>query len=119
MIDPRFERVKALFAAVVDLDGPGRNELLARQCADDPGLRGEVESLLSVGRLGALKTGGAHGAIGTALGNVVGHKSGDWIGPYLLLEPLGEGTFGEVWLAEQGNPVRAKVAVKIVKAGMD
>src|SRR5262249_24217807 len=41
------------------------------------------------------------------------------IGPYKLLEQLGEGGFGVVFLAEQMQPVRRKVAMKILKAGMD
>jgi serine/threonine protein kinase len=40
-------------------------------------------------------------------------------GPYRLLQRLGEGGMGEVWLAEQQRPVRRQVAIKIVKAGMD
>ena len=41
------------------------------------------------------------------------------IGPYKLLEKIGEGGFGVVWMAEQQEPVRRRVALKIVKAGMD
>ena len=41
------------------------------------------------------------------------------IGPYRLVEPIGEGGMGEVWLAEQLEPVRRRVALKIIKAGMD
>jgi serine/threonine protein kinase len=41
------------------------------------------------------------------------------VGPYLLLERLGEGGMGEVWLAEQQQPLRRRVALKIIKAGMD
>jgi eukaryotic-like serine/threonine-protein kinase len=41
------------------------------------------------------------------------------VGPYRLLEKLGEGGVGEVWLAEQMQPVRRKVVLKIIKAGMD
>ena len=45
--------------------------------------------------------------------------SGGRIGPYRLLEKLGEGGMGEVWLAEQTEPVRRQVALKVIKPGMD
>src|ERR1700689_5511938 len=41
------------------------------------------------------------------------------IGPYHLLESIGSGGMGEVWLAEQKHPVRRRVAIKLIKAGMD
>jgi eukaryotic-like serine/threonine-protein kinase len=46
-------------------------------------------------------------------------NAGDDIGPYRLLEVMGEGGFGVVWLAEQREPVRRRVALKIIKLGMD
>src|SRR6201988_4068808 len=45
--------------------------------------------------------------------------TGEIIGPYHLLQLIGEGGMGEVWLAEQKQPVRRRVAVKLIKAGMD
>jgi non-specific serine/threonine protein kinase/serine/threonine-protein kinase len=45
--------------------------------------------------------------------------SGRRIGPYHLLQKIGEGGMGEVWLAEQTEPVRRKVALKVIKQGMD
>jgi serine/threonine protein kinase/tetratricopeptide (TPR) repeat protein len=51
--------------------------------------------------------------------SVSGSDSVDGFGPYRLVQPLGEGGMGEVWLAEQLRPVRRQVAIKIVKAGMD
>jgi eukaryotic-like serine/threonine-protein kinase len=41
------------------------------------------------------------------------------IGPYHMLQPIGRGGMGEVWLAEQKEPVRRRVAIKLIKAGMD
>jgi serine/threonine protein kinase/Flp pilus assembly protein TadD len=48
-----------------------------------------------------------------------GEKPGDLIGPYILLEKLGEGGMGVVWVAEQREVVRRKVALKVIKLGMD
>jgi non-specific serine/threonine protein kinase/serine/threonine-protein kinase len=44
---------------------------------------------------------------------------GDLVGPYRLVERLGEGGFGQVWLAEQREPIRRRVALKLIKPGMD
>ena len=53
-----------------------------------------------------------------ATGAAAGASSGQ-IGPYRLLQRVGEGGMGEVWLAEQREPVRRQVAIKVIKAGMD
>jgi len=46
------------------------------------------------------------------------HHPSRTIGPYRLLQLVGEGGMGEVWLAEQAHPVRRQVALKVIKAGM-
>jgi serine/threonine protein kinase len=46
-------------------------------------------------------------------------KEGDQVGPYKLLQQIGEGGFGTVWMAEQSEPISRKVALKVIKAGMD
>jgi serine/threonine protein kinase/tetratricopeptide (TPR) repeat protein len=48
-----------------------------------------------------------------------GPAAGDRVGPYKLLEPIGEGGMGEVWAAEQADPIRRRVALKLIKPGMD
>jgi hypothetical protein len=48
-----------------------------------------------------------------------GSAPGATVGAYRLLEIIGEGGIGEVWLAEQKQPVRRRVALKLIKAGMD
>ena len=45
--------------------------------------------------------------------------AGTVIGPYHMLQSIGRGGMGEVWLAEQKEPVRRRVAIKLIKAGMD
>src|ERR1043166_610739 len=46
-------------------------------------------------------------------------KEGDWIGRYKLLQKIGEGGCGTVYMAEQKEPVRRRVALKVIKLGMD
>src|SRR5262245_34000896 len=55
----------------------------------------------------------------TATTDAPGEGAGARIGPYKLLEQIGEGGFGVVFMAEQTEPIRRKVALKILKAGMD
>src|SRR5262245_54387082 len=117
--DPR--RVKELFAAAVDLpDAQARQALLDRECADDPDLRQRLGVLLLANDepASALEKPFAPPAeftrdfAGDAVGTVIA-------GRYKLLEELGEGGMGTVWVAEQTQPVRRKVAVKLIKPGMD
>ncbi|MEM9167191.1 MAG: serine/threonine-protein kinase [Planctomycetota bacterium] len=49
----------------------------------------------------------------------MGHMPGDWVGPYRLLEIIGEGGFGVVYLAERREPMVQRVALKVIKPGMD
>ena len=110
------EHVAALFEAAVSLDPAQRPAFLDRACGDDGSLRQEVEELLS-----------ADAAAGSFLRHPVfdlptaddSHASQRTIGPYHLLELIGQGGMGEVWLAEQRQPVRRRVAIKLIKVGMD
>ncbi len=122
MPDPRYERIKALFLAACELDDQARRDFLDRECADDPELRTEVESLIRIEPPRSLRPGGALDAMGLDIPFIessIAYIPGNRIGAYRLVERVGEGTFGEVWIAEQENPVEPTVAIKIIKSGMD
>ena len=93
-----------------------RSAYLEQACAGDPALRASVEALLraNVGASGFLEVPAP--ARATTVGEPIAEGPGTVIGPYKLLEPIGEGGFGVVFLAEQTQPLRRKVALKILRA---
>jgi serine/threonine protein kinase/formylglycine-generating enzyme required for sulfatase activity len=114
--------VQEIFESVVGRPDAERAALLDDACGNDGALRDEVEALLKAhdearGFLEAPTSGGAETAVTTASPPREGR--GTVIGRYKLLERLGEGGFGAVWMAEQKSPVRRRVALKIIKLGMD
>ena len=122
--DPK--SAKAIFLEAVERHAPDQwPAFLDRACAGQPDLRGRVEALLEAHReVGTVEH--REPAEGTDPGPVVTvdepplrERPGDVIGPYKLLEQIGEGGFGVVYLAEQTEPVRRKVALKVIKPGMD
>ncbi len=93
-----------------------RNRYLDDACAGSPGLRSRVESLLRANeRAGEFLEHNAHGEEIDLDSDAVGTV----IGPYRLVERLGVGGFGVVYRAEQTEPIRREVALKIIKLGMD
>jgi len=68
---------------------------------------------------GGETSGDVQGAAETATRSSFPGKSAEVIGRYTLLELIGEGGMGQVWLAEQKEPVRRRVAVKLTKSGTD
>ena len=95
-----------------------RAAYLREACGTEDRLRDEVEGLLRAHekRLGLLDNPGFPPA---TIEQPVQEGPGSVIGPYKLLEQIGEGGFGVVFMAEQTAPVRRKVALKIIKPGMD
>jgi serine/threonine protein kinase len=93
-----------------------RAAYLGEACGGDPALREEVESLIA-----------AHLAAESFMEpladplwrEVRSEQEGDTIGRYKLLQQIGEGGFGTVYLAEQSDPVKRQVALKVIKPGMD
>src|SRR5262249_22532290 len=83
-------------------------------------LRQQVEALLRAqGAAGSFLEPPAPSQVDTVDEQPVSTSPGTVIGPYKLLEQIGEGGFGVVFLAEQTQPVRRKVALKVLKPGMD
>jgi serine/threonine protein kinase/Tfp pilus assembly protein PilF len=94
-------------------------EFLDRACAGQPELRARVEALLRAHREGVSFLGEPSGAVRDNTDDPVRECSGTMIGPYKLLEQIGEGGMGLVFVAEQQQPVKRRVALKVIKPGMD
>jgi serine/threonine protein kinase len=116
-----------IFIAALQQQHPAqRRAFLDAACFDQPELRQQVEHLLRLheGAGSFLEkpaaAAPATGAFAEAAEPAPPPETpGAVIGPYQLLEQVGEGGMGAVWLAQQTEPVRRLVAVKLIKAGMD
>src|SRR5262245_53149978 len=110
-----------LFAEAVQLSPAERIAFLDRACADDKDLRRRIEALLrSNDRVGHFLEEPPTVSISDSRTKVTaGEKSGDRVGRYKLLQEIGEGGCGVVFMAEQEEPVHRRVALKIIKPGMD
>jgi serine/threonine protein kinase len=110
----RDTRVESIFNAALLRGSPEqRNAYLDGACGDDAALRASVEKLLRADEsaAGFLQT--------TSPPEHSVEGPGSVIGRYKLLQQIGEGGFGVVYMAEQIEPVRRKVALKVIKLGMD
>ncbi len=117
--DPK--RAQALFLAALELsDLAARKELLERECAGDDALRQRVEALLSASdATGGFGDEPSGSPLLTTMDTGSRETAGQTIGRYVLLERIGEGGMGSVWVAQQTEPVKRKVAIKLIKPGMD
>ena len=123
----------AIFAAALELPADQRGAYLDQACAGDAALRGRVEALLRVhddagkffDKLASVAQptsaeGVTPGSRRTmSIPGIATQKEGDRIGRYKLLQQIGEGGCGVVYMAEQEVPVRRRVALKVIKLGMD
>ena len=122
-VDPA--RAEAVFAAALALSPAARGQYLELACRDDSALRARVEALLRAddglgsflepptrphdpGRSASLEATG-----------VASEGPGTQVGRYKLVHLIGEGGFGSVFMAEQEQPVKRRVALKVIKPGMD
>src|SRR5262245_31522268 len=109
-----------LFAQAIAIDSAERRAaFLDDSCGDDPALRRELEELVrDYFRAGDFLERPA-ARIGSTADEPVCERPGTVIGPYKLMEQIGEGGFGLVFVAEQQRPVYRRVALKVIKPGMD
>jgi serine/threonine protein kinase/tetratricopeptide (TPR) repeat protein len=112
--------IKSIFGEAVEIHSSAEREAYLEQaCRGDPRLRAEVESLLQAKQDAGRFLGGPGSMPGAITDEPMKENPGSHIGPYKLLQPVGEGGMGAVWMAEQQEPVRRLVALKVIKAGMD
>ena len=116
---------QSVFAEAILLATPeGRAAYLDAACGTDIALRRRVEALLRAAEnagdfLEEPPTGLTSETGSTSVVNALSEKPGDRIGRYKLLQQIGEGGCGVVYMAEQLEPIRRRVALKVIKLGMD
>src|SRR6476659_2864835 len=112
MMSTQLHTEKTIFLDAAEIASPTeRAAFLERSCGNDQQLRAAVEALL-------LSHQRSQGMLDTANAPLAEHP-GTIIGPYKLLQQIGEGGMGTVFMAEQMQPVQRKVALKVIKPGMD
>jgi serine/threonine protein kinase/tetratricopeptide (TPR) repeat protein len=115
VVDASPRKARDVFLAVGKLPAEEREAYLQEACGDDQDLHQRVSALLQAqGEIGSF-----HEAPALTMDQPIAESPGTVIGPYKLLEQIGEGGFGIVFMAEQQHPVRRKVALKVLKPGMD
>jgi serine/threonine protein kinase len=110
-----------VFAEAVQLPREERIPFLDRVCAGDQDLYQRIEALLTANdRIGDFLEQPLTGLIAEGRAKVAaGEKPGDRVGRYKLVREIGEGGCGVVFVAEQDEPIRRRVALKVIKPGMD
>src|SRR5262245_5273416 len=111
------EREVKVFEAALELPPGQREAFVAQASAGDPALLQRVGALLHAAENGADFLAPIPSNLSPPLPAI--EKPGDRIGRYKLLEQIGEGGCGMVFMAEQEEPIRRKVALKVIKLGMD
>ncbi|WP_419192175.1 bifunctional serine/threonine-protein kinase/formylglycine-generating enzyme family protein [Engelhardtia mirabilis] len=108
------ERLVELFDVAAELTLSEREDLIERECGSRPQLRGELEKLIATldgeDVLERMRSGGAPS---------VGALSGSSVGPYRLGDLIGDGGMGEVYAAERLSPIVRRVALKVIKPGLN
>jgi serine/threonine protein kinase len=117
----RDRRARDIFLRAVEIPSPGtRTVFVEEACRQDVSLRSRVEALLKSHQQDSFLEPSVEGETADRSGiTPVSEKPGMRIGRYKLLQQIGEGGMGIVYMADQEEPVRRRVALKIIKVGMD
>jgi serine/threonine protein kinase/Tfp pilus assembly protein PilF len=119
-MDPSNLDEASIFNAARQIETPEARRLYIEQaCGADHDLQARIEALLRVHQEERSFLERPTKEIGAILGSPVSEAPGTQIGPYQLLRQLGEGGMGTVFLAEQLQPVQRKVAIKIIRPGLE
>src|SRR5262245_37150558 len=111
--------IDSIFCSAIEIELPDERRAFVEQaCGEDVDLRQQVERLLHAHFHGPSILDATVQPVATA-NESFREAGGAVIGPYKLLEQIGEGGMGAVWMAEQKEPIQRRVAVKVIKAGMD
>jgi serine/threonine protein kinase/tetratricopeptide (TPR) repeat protein len=111
---------KAVFLAALALpDAKEREAYLQEACVGHPKALGHLRELLSAHEEPQGPLDRRPAALGATVDVAHTERPGAVIGPYKLLQQIGEGGMGTVYMAEQTQPVHRKVALKVIKPGMD
>lgn len=115
-----FDKLREIFLVALEQAPDQRDACLNQLCGSDEELRCNVAVMLKAHAAGEGPLDrGALRDERTGTHETTAEVPGTVIGPYKLLEPIGEGGMGAVWMAKQTEPVRRLVALKLIKAGMD
>jgi eukaryotic-like serine/threonine-protein kinase len=110
---------EVFFAALELEDRNARSAYLNEICGSDADLRDRLDGLLAVNPMVSKFLESPAIAPAATIDQPCAEVTGTLIGPYKLLQAIGEGGMGTVYMAEQTDPVRRLVALKVIKAGMD
>jgi serine/threonine protein kinase len=111
---------QTLFAEALErVDPRERAAFLDQACQGDPALRQRIDRLLALHQQAGAFLEAPAVALAATDTDTAAERPGTVIGSYKLLEEIGAGGMGSVWMAEQTQPVRRRVALKVIKAGMD
>src|SRR5262245_2434344 len=111
---------QTLFVEALERINPqDRAAFLDQACQADAALRKRIERLLAQHEHAGDSLGPGPQTAQPTMHEPASERPGVMIGPHKLLEPIGEGGMGAVWMAQQSEPIKRLVAVKLIKAGMD